>query len=236
MPSQAGAWEGNNEENSVIKSGMVKKKDVSELRREYPGRPLTKEDAAQSPIDQFDRWFNEALEADLIDANAMTLATASAEGIPSARIVLLKGFDESGFRFYTNYQSRKGRDLADNPRASLCFRWSELERQVRIEGNVEKLSREVSAAYFEKRPRLSQLSAWASIQSSEIESRKALEQNFNKMKKRFEDQDIPIPDFWGGYLLQPVRIEFWQGRPARLHDRIVYMKEDEAWQLLRLAP
>jgi pyridoxamine 5'-phosphate oxidase len=215
---------------------MVQKKDVSDLRREYLGDPLHKEGVKDDPLEQFELWFQQALKADLIDANAMTLATVSSAGVPSARTVLLKGVDEDGFQFYTNYESRKGRDLVDNPNVSLCFRWSELERQVRIRGRAEKMSRKDSAAYFKKRPRSSQLSAWASAQSREIKSRKALEENFESMKKRFADRKIPLPDFWGGYVVRPVQIEFWEGRPNRLHDRILYKRENNSWKITRLAP
>lgn len=215
---------------------MENQQNVEALRREYSRRALSEDEIADDPIEQFAIWFRQALAADLPDANAMTLATASAKGKPSARIVLLKGFDQLGFRFYTNYQSRKGRELEENPHASLCFFWPELERQVRIEGEVKKMSREDSAAYFEKRPRLSQLGAWASSQSSEVESREALQQNFEKMKERFDGKDIHMPEFWGGFSVQPARIEFWQGRPGRLHDRIVYSKENSGWTISRLAP
>ncbi|MBN2731680.1 MAG: pyridoxamine 5'-phosphate oxidase [Balneolaceae bacterium] len=215
---------------------MGDQQNVEALRREYSRRALVEDEIANDPIEQFAVWFRQALAADLRDANAMMLATASAEGKPSARVVLLKGFDQLGFRFYTNYQSRKGRELEENPYASLCFFWPELERQVRIEGEVKKMSREDSATYFEKRPRLSQLGAWASSQSSEVESREVLEQNFEKMKERFDGKDIHLPEFWGGFSVQPARIEFWQGRPGRLHDRIVYKKSGDAWEIVRLSP
>jgi pyridoxamine 5'-phosphate oxidase len=215
---------------------MVKKKDVSDLRREYLGDPLRQGKMLDNPIEQFNRWFQQTLEADLIDANAMVLSTVSRENIPSSRTVLLKGVEEDGFRFYTNYESRKGRELADNLNVSLCFRWSELERQVRIQGKAEKMSMEESAAYFKKRPRESQLSAWASEQSREIKSRKSLEQRFEQVKERFEGKDVPLPDFWGGFLVKPVRIEFWEGRENRLHDRILYTKENGSWKTSRLAP
>ncbi len=215
---------------------MVQKKDVSDIRREYLGSPLNRKEMKDSPVKQFEQWFQQALEADLTDANAMLLSTVSSEGVPSARTVLLKGIDEAGFRFYTNYESRKGREIAANPNVSLCFRWAELERQVRIQGHAEKISREASAAYFKKRPRSSQLSAWASAQSREIESREALKQHFEEMKERFEGQEIALPDFWGGYLVKPARMEFWQGRPSRLHDRILYTKEGGSWRISRLAP
>lgn len=215
---------------------MEGKQKIEALRREYSHRTLSEDDVAESPVEQFAIWFRQVLAADLPDPNAMTLATASASGEPSARIVLLKGFDESGFRFYTNYKSRKGRELTENPHASLCFYWAALERQVRIEGTVEKMSREDSAEYFSKRPRLSQLGAWASSQSKRVQSRETLDKNFEEMKARFEGEEIPLPDFWGGFELAPHYIEFWQGRPSRLHDRIVYEKEDGDWKIKRLSP
>ncbi len=212
------------------------REEIESLRREYSQRELYEDDIADSPLDQFDEWFREALKADLPEPNAMTLATVSASGAPSARIVLLKGFDASGFRFYSNYKSRKGRELEKNPRAALCFFWLELERQVRIEGRVEKLSREESASYFKNRPRQSRLGAWASSQSAEVDSREVLQQQLDKKKKRFEDEEVPLPEFWGGYLLRPDQVEFWQGRPGRLHDRIAYSREDDEWRIVRLAP
>lgn len=218
---------------------MEDERDVAALRREYSRRSLNEEEVAEHPTEQFAVWFREALAADLPDANAMTLATASAEGAPSARIVLLKGFDNDGYRFYSNYESRKGRDLEANARAALCFYWPQLERQVRIEGKVEKLSREESEVYFEQRPRLSQIGAWSSSQSVPVDSREELERAFAKMEERFEGEEVPLPDFWGGYLLRPVHIEFWQGRPGRLHDRIVYERpsvDSERWGIRRLSP
>lgn len=215
---------------------MDEKQDIEAQRREYSRRTLVESNVSDDPIEQFAIWFRNALSSDLPDANAMTLATASADGIPSARTILLKGFDQAGFRFYTNYTSKKGQELTANPHAALCFFWPELERQVRIEGEVEKISRKESGAYFEKRPRLSQLGAWASPQSSEVESREALEQNFEEMKQHFKGQDIPLPDFWGGFLLRPISIEFWQGRPGRLHDRIVYKRKKDDWLISRLSP
>lgn len=220
----------------ILDHTMDDQKYVQDLRREYMKKSLSEDEVADNPVKQFALWFREALAADLPDANAMTLATASAEGKPSARIVLLKGFDENGIHFYTNYQSRKGRELEENPYAALCFYWQGLERQVRIEGSVKKASREDSAAYFKKRPRLSRLGAWASSQSREVESREALEQRFKKVKNRFEGQDIPLPDFWGGFILQPSQIEFWQGRPGRLHDRVLYRKIKTGWEIVRLSP
>jgi pyridoxamine 5'-phosphate oxidase len=220
----------------ILGDDMDNEKNVKALRREYSRRTLGDDEIDQNPIKQFALWFRQALAADLPDANAMTLATATTDAIPSARIVLLKGFDEDGFRFYTNYKSRKARELNENSQASLCFFWPELERQVRVEGSVQKLSGKDSANYFSKRPRQSQLGAWASSQSSEVESRQELEKKFEEVKARFEGKEIPLPDFWGGYQLQPQRIEFWQGRPGRLHDRIVYRRENKDWKINRLEP
>lgn len=211
-------------------------KSVAELRRDYTRKALVESEVADDPIEQFVEWFDQALSADLLDANAMTLSTATKEGVPSSRIVLLKGVDEQGFRFYSNYGSRKARELAENPRAALCFYWAGLERQVRIEGTVEKLTSDESEEYFHQRPRQSQLGAWASHQSSRIESREALEARFEELKERFKNQEVPLPDFWGGYLLHPQRFEFWQGRKSRMHDRICYEKKDGKWTKFRLAP
>ena len=215
---------------------MDDQQNVQDLRREYAKRSLREDDIADHPVEQFAAWFRQALAADLPDANAMTLATATRRGEPSARIVLLKGFDESGFQFYTNYDSRKGKELQDNPHAALCFFWQQLERQVRVEGTVQKMSRDESAVYFKKRPRLSQLGAWASSQSSKVTSREMLEQQFQEVTERFEGQEVPLPDFWGGFNLMPERVEFWQGRPGRLHDRIVYEREADSWKTARLSP
>ncbi|MDZ7690635.1 MAG: pyridoxamine 5'-phosphate oxidase [Balneolaceae bacterium] len=210
---------------------------VEALRREYKRDGISEESVQDSPISQFGVWFEEALESDLTDANAMTLATATADGKPSSRIVLLKGFDDDGFRFYTNYASRKGKELEENPHAALCFYWPALERQVRIEGKVSKLSREQSAKYFQSRPRDSQIGAWASNQSSELVSREQLETKFEEFSQKFEGKDVPLPDFWGGYRLNPHKIEFWQGRTGRLHDRIVYQKNNKGnWSIRRLSP
>jgi pyridoxamine 5'-phosphate oxidase len=211
-------------------------KSVADIRRDYTQKPLVESDVCENPIDEFMEWFEQALSTDMADPNAMTLATATREGVPSSRIVLLKGVDEQGFRFYSNYKSRKARELAENPRAALCFYWPSLERQIRIEGKVQKLSQDDSEAYFQQRPRLSQIGAWASKQSSKLSSRDELEEKFEEMKKRFENKEIPLPDFWGGYLLKPTVIEFWQGRESRMHDRIRYEKEGQEWKTARLAP
>lgn len=210
--------------------------DIAQIRRDYSLEKLSESSVDDDPVKQFEAWFEKAIEADITDANAMTLSSASKEGQPSSRIVLLKGVDEKGFRFYTNYASRKAKELAVNPHASLCFYWAPHERQVRIEGKVERLSRQDSAEYFRQRPRLSQLGAWASNQSNRVSSRKELESQFKEIKERFAGKDVPLPDFWGGYLLKPERIEFWQGREGRLHDRICYKKKAEGWETFRLAP
>lgn len=211
-------------------------KKVEALRREYTRDGITEDSVCRNPIDQFSTWFEKALESGQTDANAMVLATATSAGKPSARIVLLKGFDEKGFRFYSNYESRKGKELEENPHASLCFYWPSLERQVRIEGDVKKLGRKESEAYFNSRPRESQIGAWVSRQSSGIMSRTELEENFIRLKEEFEGQEVPPPDFWGGYVLSPDAIEFWQGRRSRLHDRILYSRHKEEWEITRLAP
>src|SRR5699024_7068662 len=206
------------------------------LRREYYGPVLKQNNMADNPLEQFSHWFKEALADDLTDANAMALATATKEGKPSVRIVLLKDFGDSGFRFYTNYKGRKGIELNENPQASLCFYWAELNRQVRIEGTVEKTSRKNSADYFSQRPRKSQLAAHASLQDTELSSRKELKTHFEQAKQKFENKEVALPDYWGGYNLAPVSIEFWQGRPGRLHDRLVYIRKDDGWEMKRLAP
>jgi pyridoxamine 5'-phosphate oxidase len=212
------------------------RQDIEQIRRDFAKEELSESTIEENPIEQFSAWFKQALSADLLDANAMTLSTVSKEGIPSSRIVLLKGVDEQGFRFYTNYKSRKGKELAENPHGALCFYWAALERQVRIEGKVQKLNRDQSELYFHKRPRLSQLGAWASQQSSKVASREELESQFEKVKERFEGEEVPLPDFWGGYRLIPDRIEFWQGRRGRLHDRICYERKNDGWEVFRLSP
>ena len=213
--------------------------DLAALRREYAQAALDRSQVADDPIAQFRDWFDDALDAEVHEPNAMTLATAAPDAAPSARIVLLKGLDERGFQFYTNYESQKGRELAQNPHVALVFWWPPLERQVRIEGRAERLPDEESTDYFHRRPRGSQLGAWASPQSRVVESRKALEQTLEEVTAEYEDADeIPRPAHWGGYVVRPTALEFWQGRPNRLHDRLRYRRPDEAadWTLERLAP
>ena len=208
---------------------------ISQLRRDYVSQPFDQSHVAVDPFDQFKRWFEEALQAEQPDVEAMTLST-TVDGRISGRIVLLKGFDARGFVFFTNYESHKSRELEINPQAALTFYWHTLNRQVRIEGAVEKASRQESEDYFRTRPRGSQIGAWASPQSDEIVSREMLEQRVAEIEARFGEGEIPCPPFWGGWRLKPVQIEFWQGRESRLHDRIVYQNENSAWRIVRLAP
>ena len=214
----------------------TRKDDIESIRREYNREELLEENLAANPIDQFSEWFSQALETEFMEANAMTLATVDKDGKPSSRIVLLKGVDGDGFRFFSNYGSRKGKELEENPHAALCFFWPVLERQVRIEGKVQKLGREESQAYFEQRPRMSQLGAWASYQSQTVHSREELEKNFKEVEEQFANQEVPTPEFWGGYVLEPSSIEFWQGRQGRLHDRMKYSRVDGEWNVQRLSP
>jgi pyridoxamine 5'-phosphate oxidase len=209
---------------------------IARLRREYARAGLRESDAEEDPVEQFRRWFDEALAADLHEPNAMTLATATPDGRPSARVVLLKGFDERGFVFYTNYEGRKAVELESNPRAALVFYWGELERQVRVEGTVSRVSVEESDEYFASRPRGSRLGAWASEQSRVVDGRRTLEQKLHSLQAEYENREVPRPPFWGGYRVEPEAIEFWQGREDRLHDRLVYRREDGAWRIERLQP
>lgn len=211
---------------------------IADLRQNYTLAGLTEVDLDSNPIQQFNLWFEQALAADLIEPNAMTLATATPDGKPSARIVLLKGVSEQGFVFYTNYGSQKGRQLIANPYAALVFLWDKLERQIRIEGKVEKLSSRESLEYFHSRPKASQLGAWTSAQSQVIPNREILEEKLASLQAQYSGEvTIPLPDHWGGFRVIPDRLEFWQGRPSRLHDRLVYnLETDGNWSISRLSP
>ncbi len=211
--------------------------DLSDLRKEYDWGGLSSRDLAEDPFQQFDRWFQQAIEAHVPEPSAMTLATADASGAPSARTVLLKSVDANGFTFFTNYQSRKGRELDENPRAALNFYWPQVERQICVRGTIRRLSREASEAYFRSRPRGNQIGAWVSKQSSVIPNRESLERKLEAIEKQFSEGLIPMPDYWGGFVLDPAEIEFWQGRPNRLHDRFRYRRtQDQQWVVERLSP
>lgn len=213
------------------------KNAVAGIRREYKKQQLDESNIYKNPLRQFEFWMQEALNADLIEPTAMTLATASSDGLPTARTVLLKKYDKHGYVFYSNYLSRKGLQLTQNPRACLLFFWAELERQVRIEGKIEILDRKESEEYFHSRPFESQISALVSRQSSPVNSREQLEKQYEHLKEKYQDSEVPIPDNWGGYRVVPGRYEFWQGRPGRMHDRIEYQKNTKGkWQVRRLAP
>ena len=216
---------------------METPRDPAASRYEHIGKGLRRSDLDPDPVKQFANWFTAAIEAGIRDVNAMSLATAGPDGRPSVRIVLLKSFDQDGFVFFTNYESEKGRQLEANPYAALAFYWIELDRQVRISGKVEKTSREESQAYFHSRPVGSQLSAWASRQSEIIDARRVLDARVAEMTERFAGKPVPLPPHWGGYRLKPDTIEFWQGRPNRLHDRFRYtLQADDSWLIERLAP
>ena len=209
---------------------------IADLRREYRREELTEEKAPADPLLLFRHWFDEALAAQALEVNAMALATVSPDGEPAARTVLLKGFDDEGFVFYTNYESAKARDLEAHPRACLLFFWGELERQVRITGRVSRVTHDETAEYFQARPRESQIGAWVSPQSRVIPHRRVLEENFDSLAAHYEGEFVPVPSFWGGYRVTPEKIEFWQGRPSRLHDRLLYTRGETGWVRVRLAP
>ena len=211
---------------------------IADLRQNYTLAGLSEADLNSDPIEQFNSWFQQALDANLLEPNAMTLATATPDGKPTARVVLLKGVSERGFVFYTNYESQKGQQLIANPYAALVFLWNKLERQIRIEGKVEKLTASESAEYFHSRPKASQLGAWASDQSKVIPNREVLEKKLVELQKEYSgDATVPLPEHWGGFRVVPDRLEFWQGRPSRLHDRLVYdLQTNGSWQIKRLSP
>ena len=210
--------------------------DLAVLRRDYALATLAQRDVDPDPIRQFERWFADAAAARVPEPNAMTLSTATRDGVPSARIVLLKGVDANGFAFYTDYRSRKGAELAENPLAALTCLWKEIERQVRITGSVSRVSTQESEAYFRTRPPGSRLGAWASHQSALLASREELEARVQDVAVRFPDGDVPLPPHWGGFRVAPDEIEFWQGRPDRLHDRLLYRRGERGWEISRLSP
>ena len=217
--------------------GIPTRSELSELRKEYDLSSLREEDLKDDAIEQFTSWFAEANRSDVQDWNAMSLATVSVQGQPSLRTVLLKAYDRRGFVFFTNLESRKSREIQDNPRVALMFAWLALERQVIITGVAQRITTAEALQYFLTRPRESQISAWASMQSAVIESRQALQMQWERIKEKFKDGQIPLPAFWGGYRVMPRQIEFWQGRPHRLHDRFMYTRQaNDSWLIERLAP
>lgn len=212
------------------------KEFLSKLRKDYGIMGLNEADLHEDPIKQFEAWFTQAANEGIVEPNAFTLATVSAEGKPSSRIVLLRNFDQRGFTFFTNYNSQKGSDMAENPYVAMNFFWPDMERQIRINGTVEKITALESLDYFKSRPRGSQIGAWASDQSKELVSRELLEGRIAEIEKRFAGKDVEKPPFWGGFRVKPETIEFWQGRPSRLHDRLRYSKQGDGWKVDRLNP
>ncbi|MCW8804024.1 MAG: pyridoxamine 5'-phosphate oxidase [Ignavibacteriaceae bacterium] len=215
---------------------MQSKKFLKNLRQDYILNKLSEETVHKNPFEQFEKWFEEVLKVGLIEPNAMILATADDKAKPSVRVVLMKGLSKKGYTFFSNYNSRKGKNLSKNSSASLLFFWAELERQVRVEGKIKKISKVESQKYFNMRPLESRLAAWASEQSEVIPDRDYLENRFQKYKEQFKEKEIPMPKDWGGYILVPEYFEFWQGRENRLHDRICYKKVNKKWNIFRLAP
>lgn len=214
------------------------KKDISKLRTQYEGELLDVTNVKPDPLDQFNEWFNEALNSEVLEPNAMMLATATKSGIPSVRTVLLKSVDPKGFVFYTNYKSRKGREIEENPHASVLFFWPQLQRQIRVVGVLSKTDPVVSENYFKERPVESRISAWVSTQSHELSGKAELEENYRIFEEKYRNKEIPYPPFWGGYCLMPDSYEFWQGQPNRMHDRVEYCRDTETlnWLIRRLAP
>ena len=210
--------------------------DIADIRKDYQLQSLSEADVAASPVQQFGKWWDDAVNSKIDEVNAMTLATADANGIPSARIVLLKGYDENGFVFFTNYNSNKGNELEKNANACLVFFWKELERQVRITGITEKISDKESIAYFNSRPNGSKIGAWASPQSLAVAGKAWLKETFDYYRERFKHGEIPKPPHWGGYRVKPFKVEFWQGRPSRMHDQIQYTLAENKWNIERLTP
>lgn len=210
---------------------------INSIRRDFAGKPLNEDSVDANPFKQYQVWFEEAVSAQVVDPYAMSVATVGKDMQPSLRLVYLRDISENGFVFYTNYGSEKANDIAENNKIALNFYWVELERQIRIQGEVFKVSEEMSDAYFDSRPRDSQIGAWASAQSTTLASRKTLEEKVAELTKQFENQTIPRPKHWGGYIVKPAKIEFWQGRPNRLHDRLVYtLSENKEWKIDRIAP
>ena len=215
---------------------MSVQKSIQNLRREYNLNKLSEETVHKNPFIQFDRWFSQVIKMRLYEPNAMILATSNKNCKPSTRVVLLKGIRKDGFIFFTNYNSSKGKSLSENPVASLLFFWAELERQVRVEGKVKKISRSESQRYFDSRPLESRIAAWASSQSEVISNREHIERQFSEFKKKFKGKKIPVPPYWGGFVLIPEYFEFWQGRENRLHDRMCYKKVNARWKVFRISP